>query len=58
MLELADEAFLQRSNALLIGLLLVFPDVLNAEPDGEEYEDALDAVRSCPGYAVRLEDED
>ena len=35
-----------------------FPDVLNAEPDGEEYEDALDAVRSCPGYAVRIEDED
>jgi|TARA_B110000263_G_C15273604_1_gene494728 ferredoxin len=34
-----------------------FPDVLNSEPQGEDYEDALDAVRSCPGYAVRLEDE-
>jgi ferredoxin len=34
-----------------------FPDVLNTEPQGEDYEDALDAVRSCPGYAVRLEDE-
>ena len=22
------------------------------------HEDALDAVRSCPGYAVRIEDED
>ena len=31
-----------------------FPEVIIEEPTGDQVEDALDAVRVCPGNAIRL----
>ena len=35
-----------------------FPEVIMPDPEGEMHEDAVWARIACPGYAVRLGDED
>ena len=33
-----------------------FPEVIVERPEGDQAEDALDAVRGCPGNAIKLEE--
>ena len=35
-----------------------FPEVLNADPEGDAHDDATWARSNCPGYSVRLGEDD